>query len=148
MMRKEWHKVPGLLAVEVSRTDGVWVNWDGKAVPACLGAAIEMNFPDADYENDMFEVVIGFESTGYYEPAQTCGPPDRWSPAEVSTERTLSYVRVNPPCANSVGNPTHNTGYDVARGVELPLDVAREVFSWLEEEVEDMDPGRESLEDS
>lgn len=137
MNKKRWHKVPGTLAVEVGKSEGKWVNGWGKEIPACLSEVIERNFSGYNFDEELFEVVVGFESTGYYEPAQTLGPPDCWSPAEGTEERTMTYVRVNPPQLGTLG-------YNAAAGVIMTDQVAEAVFEAWYEDIQDVDLSSEN----
>jgi hypothetical protein len=100
----EWYGVPGCVVVECGPTDeGEWIiERPSKTLPEIVVKDILKLFPLRRRFNWVknlfglklidqrtFELIINFESSGYYQPAQLYGPPEKCYPAEGNDEREL-----------------------------------------------------------
>jgi hypothetical protein len=118
---KEW-SIRGHLAVCFSQCDdGSWQSDDGKPLPPELVEEVKHTFrPPWD---ECFEMVIYFQSRGYYDPGVLSGPPERCYPPEGSDERLLDNITVN-------------VWRDRPQG--LPLGVAQRIFDFYQEQIDDV----------
>jgi len=126
----EWHNHPGNLTLEVVN------DWDGKCqigesfwdlngnpVPPILMVAISALFPDL-VGTYTFQVEINFLSSGSW--AEKCWEHDY----ERDEDRVLDNIFISPEREDSL------TGYNESLGKKLPADVAEQVFSLYQSEVE------------
>jgi len=78
----KWKNVSGTFSIEVEyhHPSGSAVDINGKELE-CLTDLVGMQ--------DMFELVIDFTSSGYYDPGCTYGPPENCYPPEGEAEEEL-----------------------------------------------------------
>ena len=74
--------------------------------------------------DDVIELVIEFESDGYYDAGRVSGPPEDCYPPEGDDERTLSeaYLSISPK-----------------EQIELPVEVQQELFDYFYEEIKEVE---------
>jgi hypothetical protein len=91
---QRWKNVPGHFAVCFSQTaEGPWLDDDDKPLPPELVAEVKRIFRPPWEE--CFELVINFRCSGFYDPGQLSGPPERCYPPEGEDERLLDRATVN-----------------------------------------------------
>jgi hypothetical protein len=98
---QSWSHVQGIYSVELfQQDDGTWIDGNDKPFPASCRYVLPMFVFSpfrtvAEKLRDGDELVIEFESSGYYQPASQYGGPDHlgW-PAEGGDVRTIRSVYV------------------------------------------------------
>jgi len=78
-----WRNIPATVAVEIGRDlDGAVVDLhDDRPVPAALACYVG--------NHDWAELIIDLRCSGYYDPGQFCGPPERCYPPEGADDREV-----------------------------------------------------------
>ena len=85
-MKNSWSNVSGELAIELYANDGEAVDTifdasDDKPVPAITPDMVPK------IQEDSYDLVIDFVSSGYYDSGRTSGPPENCYPPEGDEER-------------------------------------------------------------
>ena len=104
---RKWSGVPGSITLEICRKlddndkpiePETWVVVDDeKPLSQILVDEIKTLFPEQyKIEQAWFEVVIEFESSGYYQPAKIYGLPENCYPEEGYDERIVEQVMIYP----------------------------------------------------
>lgn len=112
---RKWSNVPGTFSVEVTNNYGVAVEFEGIPLPMLSG------FVPA---GEVWELVIEFTSSGYYQPKSMYGGSDRlgW-PASGDDERLLSRAYL----------------LDGKNEVELPSEVQAKLFELYEDRINEVE---------
>jgi hypothetical protein len=128
--KTKWSRVSGTFSVELFYYDGkepVWERqtWDNQNKKyTYVDTEFPMNLRQFYSGDDVIELVIEFESDGYYDPGRVSGAPEDCYPPEGDDERTLSevYLSISPK-----------------ERIELPVEVQQELFDYLYEEIEEVE---------
>ena len=110
-----WKNVPGLFSVEVTATNGQACEFEGSPLPM-LSCFITLG--------EVWELVIEFTSSGYYQPMSMYGGADRlgW-PQEGSDERELVRAYL----------------LDGKTEIELPLEVQKQLFEHYQKQIDEVE---------
>ena len=92
-MARKWHRVPGSFEQEFAYYDGDFRLPCSTRIPNLLGPSAMVLHKDSKDE-ETFEFVISFVSSGYYDPGRMSGPPEDCYPPEYEDERELESVAV------------------------------------------------------
>jgi hypothetical protein len=92
-MIRKWHRVPGEFTQEFAFYDGAFRLPCGTEIGELLGPSSMILHKDSEDE-ETFEFVVSFTSSGYYDPGRVSGPPEDCYPPEGDDEREMSGVKV------------------------------------------------------
>jgi hypothetical protein len=137
---RKWSGVSGSITLEIYRKvddndkpiePETWVVVDEeKPLPQILVDEIKTLFPEQyKIKQAWFEVVIEFESSGYYKPAKIYGLPENCYPEEGCDERIVEQVMIYPE--SGVG-----LGYE-KKGKAVSVAVQNELEGLYQEEIND-----------
>lgn len=135
--KQKWSGVSGSIVLEIYRKlddndkpvePETWIDGMECQLPQILVDEIKTLFPEQyKIEQAWFEVVIEFESSGYYEPAKIHGLPENCYPEEGDDERIVERVMIYPELEN---------GYD-KKGKVASKAVQDELEGLYQEEIND-----------
>lgn len=99
-----WSNVKGTAYTALIKYDGIWTP-EGKFPPdlaMLLSELAKQHSPTADE----CHIVIGFVSSGYYDPGRTTGPVDGSYPPEGEDNREITSIEIN----FFIGTPHYDGG--------------------------------------
>ena len=135
-MKNSWSNVSGELAIELYANDGDAVDTifdasDDKPVPAITPDMVPK------IQEDSYDLVIDFVSSGYYDSGRTSGPPENCYPPEGDEDRELVAAYLN--------HYVTIDGTMVTTRIELSPEKMSELFNHFEDKINEVELEEEMM---